>query len=381
MTRHRSTRPPAPHEVDVAVVGAGAAGLAAALAAQKHGARVRVVGGPRGLSHLASGAWDHGDLKTIPGALRPALAAVRRDAERAVLHALGGYRAIPFRASDRPLVATAEGTLRHVLTADRNVLDLARLPRARVAVVGLPALPLWNARALARSLDEQAVLRGDARRFFAVEIEHARRAHDVLLGGAELARLHDMPRARERLAVVLARAVGELPCDAVLLPPVLGSRDELVVSHLERALGRPAGEVVAGRSIQSERLTARLEAALTHLDPERVREDALQLSLEDDRVILQTTHTRIVARSVALCTGRGLPGVTQASMLLGVATTHGVAVDAEGRVRMGDGSFSPRVHAGGTLVAGLDPARGVALGLVAASGWCAGASAARTARA
>jgi glycerol-3-phosphate dehydrogenase subunit B len=370
---------PAHHEVDVAVIGAGVAALAAALAAREGKVRLRVVGGPRGLSHLASGVWDRGDLATIPSALRNALAVTRRSAERAVLLALGGYRAVPFRADDRPLVATAEGTLRRVLTAERNVLDLAPLPRARVAVVGFAALPSWSPHAIARSLDEDAVRRGDARRFFAVELEHARRAHDVLLGGAELARVHDAPRARERLAVAIARALAELPCDAVLLPPVLGSHGESVVSHLERALGRAVGEIVAGRSIQSERLAARLEAALTQL--ERVPEDAERLTLEDDRVVVHTAGGRIAARAVAVCTGRGLPGTLGADALLGVPVGPGVPVDGEARVRAGGGLVSTRVHAGGTLVAGLDPARGVALGLVAASGWRAGASATRTARA
>lgn len=368
-------------EVDVVVVGAGVAGLAAALAARGGGARVRVVGGPRGLSHLASGAWDHGDLTSLPTPLRRPLGDVRREAERAVLLALGGYRAVPFRADDRPLVATAEGTLRRVLTAERSVLDLTPVPGARVAVAGLASMPLWDARALARSLGEDAVRRGDARRFFAVDLEHARRAHDVLLGSAELARVHDAARARERLAVAILRAVAELPCEAVLLPPVLGSQGEAVVSHLERALGRAVGEVVAGRSIQSERLAQRLEAALDRLDGERVSEDAERLVVEAERVVVHTPRARIVARAVAVCTGRGLPGSVGPDVLLDVPVEQGVVVDVAGRVRLRDGTFATRVYAGGTLVAGLDPARGVGLGLVAASGWRAGASAARTARA
>lgn len=137
----------------VAIVGAGVAALAAALAAKQHGAVPRLVGGPRGLSHLASGAWDQGADDAAPAALRARWIESRRHAQRAVLGALGGYRAIPFRDADRPLVATAAGTLRRVLSAERNVLDLASLPRARTAVVGrrgAPSLRCPRARSSAR---------------------------------------------------------------------------------------------------------------------------------------------------------------------------------------------------------------------------------------
>jgi hypothetical protein len=97
---------------------------AAALAAREARAEVRIIGGPRGLSHLASGAWDRGHLADVQDTLWAPLRAALKDAERALLLALGGYRAVAFRADDRPLVATAEGALRRVLTAERNVLDL-----------------------------------------------------------------------------------------------------------------------------------------------------------------------------------------------------------------------------------------------------------------
>jgi anaerobic glycerol-3-phosphate dehydrogenase len=381
VSERRSTRPP--HgEVDVVIVGAGVAALAAALAAREAGASVRLVGGPRGLSHLASGVWDRGDLTRVPAPLRAALASARRDAERAVLRALGGYRAIPFRAGDRPLVATAEGTLRRVLTAERNVLDLAPLADARVAVVGIPTLPHADPRALARSLDEDSVRRGDQRRFFAVELEHGRRAHDVLLGGPELARAHDVPRARDRLATAIARAIAELPCQAVLLPPILGSSGDGVTSHLERALGRPVGELVQGRSIQSERVVQRLEVALDALDPARLRADAESLSISDLHVELRAARTRVHARAAVLCTGRELAGGLAGgrATLLDLEAPDGLAVDAGGRVLV-RGAPAARVFAGGTVTRGLDPARGVGLGLVAASGWLAGRGAALRARA
>lgn len=363
---------------DVLVVGAGVAALAAALAARARGASVRVVGGPRGLSHLANGAWDQGEATGAPAALAERMVRTRREAQRAVLAALGGYRAMPFRAEDRPLVATAEGGLRRVLSAERNVLDLAPWPRARVAVVGVAALPLFDARSLARALDEAAVRRGDARRFFAVEAEHARRAHDVMLSVVELARTNESAQARGRLAWALRRAVAELPADALLLPPILGVRSDEVSSHLERALGRPVGEVLSARSAQSVRLAGKLEAALDVLDPHRVRDDVTSLERHSGHVVVRSGEIDVVARAVVLCTGRALAGGLRGmhAALLPAEAADGVVVDGRARITSGGVVVSERVLGAGSLLAGLDPARAVGLGAIATSGWIAGTEAA-----
>lgn len=371
-----------PGRGEVAVVGAGVAALAAALAVRQAGGVPRIVGGPRGLSHLASGAWDQGGDDIAPTALRPRWIEARRLAQRAVLGALGGYRAIPFRDVDRPLVATAAGTLRRVLSAERNVLDLSPLPRARTAVVGLAALPLFDARALARALDEDAVRRGDARRFFAVEAEHARRAHDVLLGAIELARANEPAAARQRLAQVLKRAVAELPCDAILLPPILGAGGELVTTHLERALGKLVGEVLAARSVQSERVTTKLEHALGALDAQRLHGDATSLEVRDHHVVVHAGRRHVEARAVVLCTGRELAGGLRGGhlSLLAAEAPRGAVVDARARITSHGAVVSERVLGAGSLLEGLDPAAGVGLGAIAASGWIAGTEAAQLAR-
>lgn len=364
----------------VVIVGAGIAALAAALSVQASGGRARIVGGPRGLSHLASGAWDQGPIGVAPAALRPRFAEARRAAQRAVIAALGGYRAIPFRAGDRPLVATIEGRLRHALSIERNVLNLGPLPRARVAVIGLAALPLFDARALARSLDEDALQRGDARRFFAVDAEHARRVHDVLLSSTELARTNEPPAARQRLALALRRAVADLPCEAVLLPPVLGAGGDSVTLHLERALGRAVGEVLAARSTQSERLSAKLEDALTTIDPLRLRHDATSIERGEHGVVVHVGSEHVKARAVILCTGRELAGGLRGghASLVPAEASDGVDIDAKARITSRGAIVSERVFAAGSLVKGLDPARAVAFGAIAASGWIAGTEAARS---
>jgi len=369
-------------EVDVAVVGAGVAALGAALSARSAKARVRIVGGPRGLSHLASGTWDRGHLDDVPQPLRAPLRDVLRASERALLFALGGYRAVPFRSEDRPLVAMAQGTLRRALSAERNVLDLAALPRARVAVVGLPALPLFESRALARALDEDALRRGDARRFFAVELEHGRRSHDILLGSVELARINESPRARARLTVALQRALAELPCDAVLLPPILGGTGDTVTAHLERSIGRPVGEVVTPRSVQSERLTAKLEQALGEIDRERVHSNVSSLAIEDSRIVLRAGRTTVHASAVVLACGRELAGglVDGRVALLDALAPRGAHTDARSRLTTEGRLISPRVFGAGSMLAGLDPSYAVGLSAVGASGWLAGLEAARAAR-
>lgn len=224
--------------------------------------------------------------------------------------------------------------------------------------------------------------RGDARRFFAVEGEHARRAHDVLLGPIELARTNEPAAARQRLAEVLRRAVAELPCDAILLPPILGAGGELVTIHLERALGRPVGEVLAARSAQSERLTTKLEQALSVLDPERLHADATSLDRSEQHVVVHAGRRHVEARAVVLCTGRELAGGLRGGhlSLLAAEAPRGAVVDARARITSHGAVISERVLGAGSLLEGLDPAAGVGLGAIAASGWIAGTEAAQLAR-
>jgi hypothetical protein len=79
-----------------------------------------------------------------------------------------------------------------------------------------------------------------------------------------------------------------------------------VVAHLERALGKPVGEVVAARSIQSERLTRKLEQALDAIDPARVRADATSLARSESSVVVEVGPPHVTAGAVVLWAAGGV---------------------------------------------------------------------------
>ncbi|MDW8247580.1 MAG: FAD-binding protein, partial [Sandaracinaceae bacterium] len=149
--------PVSAEEADVVVIGPGVAGLAAALAAKSRGAKVRVVGKLAGLSHLASGAWDEDPPHLRPLALIRRWDELRDAALSAVLDALGGYRPLSSAPLMQPLVATSWGILRRPLTAERLLLDLNSGKMRAIAVASLPHFNGLFARALARSLEEDAL--------------------------------------------------------------------------------------------------------------------------------------------------------------------------------------------------------------------------------
>jgi len=198
----------------------------------------------------------------------------------------------------------------------------------------------------------------------------------------ELARINESPRARARLTLALQRALAELPCDAVLLPPILGGTGDAVTAHLERAIGRPVGEVVTHRSVQSERLTAKLEQALGEVDSDRVHSNVSSLAIDDTRITLQAGRTTVHARAVVLACGRELAGGLAEGrvQLVDALAPRGAETDARSRLTSESRVLSPRLFAAGSMLAGLDPSYGVGLSAVGASGWLAGLEAARAAR-
>ncbi len=352
---------PRPPVENVLVVGGGVAALAAALGARAFGAEVRVLGRLRGLSHRASGAWDAGDPQTLPSMLAGSLTGLHREAQHAVLHALGGMRPLAMDVRTQPLIATAEGRLRRVASSDDRVLDLAG--KKRVAIAQVEGCG-FDARALARSLHEHE---RDGLRFFVIDVEYGRRMQDALTNASTaLARSLDEGASLARLEQALRRALGGLDADAILMPPMLGLHRN--AAHLlEQALHMPVGEVVASHSIQSERLTLKLEEAIRSIDPRWL--DASLTRFREVRrgvvVELQDDRDSLITPQLILATGRD------------ARHPQGVLVDADARAVEG-APRSERVRYCGAVLRHLDPQQGVPLGLIAASGWWAGMRAART---
>lgn len=429
---------------DVVVVGAGVAGLAAAIAARRAGAEVWLVEGPGGASALAGGAWD---LATDRREKRPLVAAARtiedaiddfdrerpghplarlpRDeviravtaSHRAVLGRLAIYRPLGVHA-DAEIVVGDLGLPRRAALAQHTVLDLARIPGARIAVAWMRALRSFDGRFIAASLNEQAVRSGDRRRFAAVEIEFLRRTTDTLMHPHEAAALLDQEDARARAAAALVRGVGGMGFEALLVPPVLGLNDLGVQHALETAVGIPVGESVeALAGAQSVRLARRISDALDAEGVVRRRARALRVTVdaEGPAVELEIGESlypgalvlatgKLVGGGIVLAGGEpreplaGLPiwsggkplgpssntrGRDFASLFgdnpfePGAGFALGVGFDAELRPLDAHGRIVSRnLFACGALLEGVSEGDGTGLGTAVTTGWLAGTRAA-----
>lgn len=210
-------------ERHVVVVGSGAAGTAAALAAREAGARVTLVRGRTGATSLGCGALD------VSG-LRPPAARGSGDDVAGVpsleLFALGPCR-----------LATSAGTLRDAAGRNRALADLGATKGP--VLVARVAHPAWDADALAAAWSEE-----DSRGFVARDVGLVMHTEERVMQHAELAALHDDParlaRAAERIRAALG-AGGEL--SAVVLPPWLGV-EQPRSAELAALVGLPCGEAL-----------------------------------------------------------------------------------------------------------------------------------------
>jgi len=366
--------------LDVLVVGRGAAGALAALAARSAGASVQLVAAGGGATELGSGAWDFGGSQRLgPESEAPLSACAAPLAEGAAALAALAWCEEPLGLAlhaegPMPLLATEAGRLRRAAAHDPALLDLSRLPRATVAVASLSGHPSFDAAWIARRLDAHALAHGQHRRFASVEIDFARRGRDRLLHPAELAVLLDAdPSARAALARAIVRGLGGLSFDAVLVPPMLGL-DVPLRAELERAAGLPVGEIVSGPGAVAglrlvRQLARRLEAAGVAMHAARVE----TVERAGRFVRVRTDAAELRAERLVLATGGHLGGLSEfrGASLLGLER---VEVDEDGRVRGLPGPLAPaRVHACGAL-AGLGAEAGLVA--VAASALRAGFSAA-----
>lgn len=212
------------------VVGAGAAGVAAAWTAARGGAEVAVLSDRAGATALYSGALDRVPWES--GAQRSEL--------EPELHEFAG--ALGIWALDAPerRVATLAGVLRPARGVDRALLDLAELGGRRVAVADIERDD-WNAPALARALSDSAWARAARVEFFAVPVPALGRSGERRINVYDFARLHDEAARADSLVNELRRAA---PADAWLVGPWLGVEPD-TVKRVRAALGQPIGETTS----------------------------------------------------------------------------------------------------------------------------------------
>jgi glycerol-3-phosphate dehydrogenase subunit B len=210
----------------VVVVGAGAAGTAAAFAAKDAGADVVVAVGRPGATSLASGALD-GDERDL---------AVRADLG-AFLRALGIWEMCE-RESYR--VATTAGVVRDALGRDVNVLDLGRVRPGVVAVVRADRAG-WDAELIARAWSREAWAIAHGLSFLPVDVDPLRTNDERTMPDADLAARHDDAERAAWLAARLGECREVQKATGVVLGPWLGIRRPVAL-ELANSLKKPVGE-------------------------------------------------------------------------------------------------------------------------------------------
>lgn len=295
----------------ICVVGAGAAGLAAAWAARQLGAEVIVVDGGPGASALGGGALDLTPWETRVRAAATLGADLQNEAlppdVLAFVEAIGLWR-LPRAADPVPLLATTAGRLRPARGHDRALLDLGRLRRgAHVSIVELDR-PGWFASSLARTLEADPFARDRGLTFGCFEVPVCRYLDERVMSDPDLAARHDDDDRIAWLAAQL-RAYADREArrarrpDAVLLGPWLGV-GEPRAERLEQRLGLPAGEALTTMGSCGHRFEAARDAWLERAEVAVLRARVTKLRTQGGRTALtfEDGETREAA-SVVLATG------------------------------------------------------------------------------
>jgi glycerol-3-phosphate dehydrogenase subunit B len=301
----------------VVVIGGGFAGVAAAFAASRAGARVTLVHDRAGTSELYAGAldltpWDEPSNAEAEGA---ALAhALLRDFRAA----LGTW------ALGKRHVATRGGVVRRALGADAALLDLTPLAGRRVGVADI-GRDDWDAPELAAALSACDWAERTRTTFVAAPVKAIRLGHERRITPYDFASAHDEPERLEGLARALAEASGRV--DGWLLGPWLGLEPStppsvralvpVPVGEATSPMGGPAGA-------RFERARARLFASLS-LELRRARVAKVSRGASGWVVALDADPdagvppAELEAGAVVLATG----GVAAGGIRLGWEPGHG----------------------------------------------------------
>ncbi len=255
--------------VDVLVVGAGAAGTAAALTLAAAGRRVRVVHGAAGATNLWNGIVDG-----LDGALNPM--------ERDLLAQVGILTPRP-----RPRLVTPLGTTREAHGHDAELLDL-EAARPKLVLVPSFGRPAWDARVIASTLAEAHAGTIEAR---VVSVPRLLEGDELGLADGALAKRMDDPTRAHAFVAALEGALERWrsTSTALLAPPWLGVQRPLA-RRLSDALALPVGEcatTLAGAA--GLRFASRRDALFARVGVEvtRGRVASLHASASGVRVTLE----------------------------------------------------------------------------------------------
>jgi hypothetical protein len=283
----------------VAVVGAGIAGTAAALAASQSRAEVTLLDGGPGASTLATGGLDETPWerdRAVPSRLSA-------DA-RGVLDALGAYVVTEHGS----WLLTTAGIRRPAQGRDAALFDAASLSGRPLGVVRC-ARPGWDAGGLARAWGGACV---------PLDAVMLRYVDERSIPEAEFAARHDdegrLGWLSERLREALASAPAGHTLAGLVLPPSLGV-DRARAQQLSGQVGLPCGEAVAMPAGPSGlRFERARDRALSSAGVHRVRARARRIEragagpAQAWRVTLEDDGASVDADAVVLATGGLLGG-------------------------------------------------------------------------
>lgn len=271
---------PVATKIDVAVLGCGIAGSAAALAAAANGARVSIVTGPPGTTAMFSGAWSG----PCPDALRTALDATGYalcDVAHRLPHPNG--QLLPCDAA-----AASHAAAR---TDDALVIGIAGLPGFEATMLAQH----WNARAGTSLLLTDTPPSGWAAASLATHIQA--NPQPFIRALSDTAKGHAAQR--------------------VIVPAVLGMRpDGSLHARVQDALGIPVGEALGvPPSLPGWRLHLALVQALTNAGVTIIESRVVAAGCADGRVQALTLANEDVlhAPTFILATGKYAAGGIEAN--------------------------------------------------------------------
>jgi glycerol-3-phosphate dehydrogenase subunit B len=309
---------------DVVVIGAGFAGLSAAIAAAESGARVHVLAKGHAATHWGPGGID---VAGIPAALTPRDGIRRLAGEAGHPYAFLGDDVAAALDWIRPHLAAGsveyvgdlDAPLQLVPTSIGGTRRAAILPGGqaaalspwaageRLVVCGIAGFKDFWPQAIAASLSRERIWVGGNRpaSVIPVSVELPGLAARHNLNALEIARRFDDPAWRASAIDAIARAVDAVPGSGgrVALPAVLGIRDHAaVLADVQRRLPAPFEMPLVPPSVPGMRLYAALRAALIRAGG-RVQIGEMIDRVEHDGRMVTAVVSAAAARTYTVRTG------------------------------------------------------------------------------
>jgi glycerol-3-phosphate dehydrogenase subunit B len=303
----------------VLVVGAGAAGTAAAWSLSRAGAELTVVHAKAGATSLYSGALDL--IAPEPNREHPPLA----PEVVAFAAALGGWTLRPGGCR----IATRAGVARWASGMDGALLDLTPLAGRSVAVADVERDD-WDAALIARALSASEWARSTRTQFSALRVAALKTGAERRTPPFDFAQLHDAPDRGDFLVEKLQRA--SAAHDAWLVGPWLGVVPE-TAERLRERLHMPLGESTSPPGgAAGARFDHARDRLLENLGIAVQRESVVSIAAHDDGWHVEFAgRQKLLADAVVLAVGGMVSGGVR--LLNGVASRTAFKLSLEAPVR------------------------------------------------